>query len=307
MTQRPRSRRISFVTGIDQNFFLMCGILMESLERHFPLIPLYVMDFGLSAAQEEFFRTRGMLLPLPAGLNKKDHPFKLKSCLGAFIGEDFGVPIWIDADVMALRDGTQTAFDLADTMQAKDQRFAVVPDQGADGDLPTLLSNTRKMNMPALAAFLREHPQAAQRPYLNAGMIVFREADPLADWRAAAEAFLGDTVWEQNALNSLCALAPDRVHVLDPRVWNIHGGMLDAIDAQGAKCAGQDCLFAHATSAGPQITWGEMDFMFSGSRYRNFVKFFKHPALNELQKNYMNDFLSTNLAELRELGILPAP
>jgi len=310
MKPRSRSRRVSFVTGIDANFFLMCGMLMESLDRYFPLIPLQVMDFGLTAAQEEFFRSRDMLLPMPRGLSKGDHPFKLKSCLGAFLGEDFGVPIWIDSDVIALRDGTQEVYDLAESMAAKGQRFGVVPDQGAPGGIPpTLLSNTQVMKMPNLAAWLGGHPELVQRPYFNAGMIVLSANDPLADWRAATDAFFGDTVWEQNALNSVCHLDIDKVHVLDPRVWNIHGGMLDSITVspQGIKCAGQDALFAHATSPGDQITWGEMDFVFAGSPYRNFVKFFRNPGLHQLQQQYMHNFLSANLAQLRELGILPQP
>jgi hypothetical protein len=89
----------------------------------------------------------------------------------------------------------------------------------------------------------------------------------------------------------------------------MHGGLLDAVsvDARGVHCDGQDCIFAHATSAGKQITWGEMEFAFAGSRYRNFVKFFTHPALRDLQNEYMNSFLGSNLELLRELGILTLP
>ncbi len=107
-----------------ENYFLMCGTLMESLDRHFPLIPFFVMDFGLSEGQKEFFRMRGMLLTMPAGFAKGDHPFKLKSSLGAYLGEDFGVPVWIDADIIAVSDGTDDAvFDLAEAMAAGEQRF----------------------------------------------------------------------------------------------------------------------------------------------------------------------------------------
>jgi hypothetical protein len=138
--------------------------------------------------------------------------------------------------------------------------------------------------------------------------VMFRAADPLADWGTAAAAFFGDQVWEQNAFNALCHLDPDRVCMLDARTWNAHGGLLDAIsvDARGARCDGQECFFAHATSAGQQITWGEMDFVFAGLRYRNFVKFFSNPALSGLQKAHMNSFLESNFASLRELGILAA-
>jgi len=309
MPKQPR-RRVSFVTGINENYFLMCGMLMESLDRHFPLIPFFVMDFGLSGPQKEFFRRRDMLLPLPPGLHGDDHPFKLKGNLGAFLGEDFGVPVWIDADIIALRDGTQAVFALAEQMAEQDLRFALAPDQSLPGiNAPTLSSNSNATGMPALAAFVREHPHTAQRAYLNTGVVMFREGDPLADWAAATAAFDGDLVWEQNAFNSLCHLDIERVRMLDARIWNAHSGLLEAMKsgAQGIECDGAPCIFAHATSSGPQITWGEMDFVFAGSPYRNFVKFFAHPVLNELQKGYMTSFLSGNLAQLRELGILRTP
>jgi hypothetical protein len=307
---RSRSRRVTFVTGMTENYFLMCGTLMESLDRHFPLIPFLVMDFGLSEGQKEFFRMRGMLLPMPAGFAKGEHPFKLKSSLGTYLGEDFGVPVWIDADIIAIGDGTDAVFELAEAMAAGGQRFAIASDQGIPGaGPPTLAANCRDMLMPALSGFVRDHPQTAQRPYLNTGVVMFREADTLADWRTTAEAFSGDQVWEQNAFNALCHLDPDRVRMLDARTWNAHGGLLDAIsiDTNGSRCDGMACYFAHATSSGKQITWGDMDFEFAGSRYRNFVKFFSNPALRGLQMEHMNTFLESNLPLLRKLGILAAP
>jgi hypothetical protein len=311
MYRKPSSRRINFITGITENYFLMCCVLMESLDRYFPRIPFHVMDFGLSAGQQEFFRQRDMLLPMPAGLVKGDHPFKLKSRTGDYLPEDFGVPIWIDADVIAVSDGTQAVLELVEDMIAKDQRFALAPDQGTPGAGPqSLRGNSHETLTPTLCGFVREHPDLAHLSYLNTGVVVFREADRMGDWRTSAEQFEGDMVWEQNAFNAVCYLGTKPLRILEPRVWNVHSGLLDLIsgDARNIACDGERSIFVHATSPDTrQVTWGEIEFVVAGSRYKNFVKLFNHPVLGELQKNYMNDFLGANLSQLREFGILSGP
>ena len=309
MTVQPRPPRISFVTGITENHFLMAGVLAESLDRYFPLIPFYVMDFGLSAPQQAFFRAKGMLLEMPAGLAKGDHPYKLKSCIGAYLPEGFGVPVWIDADMIAVSDGTAAVQALAAAMAAQGQRFALAPDQGSAASGPHTLASLAAaplLKVPAFAEFVRTHPALAQRPYLNVGWVMYRAGDALTDWRERAAAFEGDMMWEQNAMNSICNADPGAVQVLDARVWNVHSGLLDALGgtADGLHCGGQRCIFLHATSPdAAHISWGEMSFEFAGMPYRNFVKFFTHPMLRQLQQGYMNDFLGANLPLLRELGV----
>lgn len=307
MPTPPRPPRVSFVTGINENYFLMAGVLGESLDRYFPLIPFYVMDFGLSVPQQAFFRAKDMLLEMPAGLAKGDHPFKLKSCTGTYLPEDFGTPVWVDADMIALRDGTGALRAQAEAMAREGRRFALAPDQGSSASGPqTIAAYCRNNPVPALAGFLREHPDAAQRPYLNTGLVMFRAADRLDDWRERSAAFFGEPIWEQNAFNAICHAAPELVAELDARVWNAHGPLLSAISGppDAIACAGAPCIFAHATSPdAAHISWGEMSFEFAGMPYRNFVKFFTNPTLKQLQQGYMNDFLGANLQLLRELGV----
>lgn len=311
MLKQNSRRRISFVTGINENYFLLCGMLMESLERHFPLIPFYVADFGMSEAQQEFFRSRGMLLPRPAGMKKDDHPFNFKGNLGASLNAELGMPIWIDADIIAVSDGTQALFELAEAMAAEDARFAIATDRCApDGKEQTLACMSEVLAAPLLRAHLAGHPALGAHPYLNTGWVMFRATDALDGWHAASAALEGDQLWEQNAFNLLCHGGAGKVRLLDARAWNMHGSLLDKVgnDAGRLSCDGVRCIFAHAASPHQrQVSWGEMEFMFAGLRYKNFVKFFAHPALHELQKEHMNSFLSSNLPQLRELGIMTAP
>ncbi len=310
MFKRPR-RRVSFVTGINQNYFLLCGTLMESLDRHFPLIPLYVMDFGLTEAQKEFFRARDMLLPMPPGLSGDTHPYTLKSCIGSFWGEDFGVPIWIDADIIAVGDGTSALLALVEAMADEDLRFAVAASHSGPGTmLQTLAAAQSSMIAPRLGAMLEAQPDLAQSTYLNVGLVLFREGDRLEDWRSVTESFGGDQCWEQNALSALCYRDRQPFKLLDARVWNAHGALLDfmAIHGEEVSCDGATCYFVHCTSPdGRHLTWGEMDFEVAGSRYKNFVKFFAHPQLADLQKTHMNNFLGANLDLLWETGVLQLP
>lgn len=310
MLKKPR-RRVSFVTGINQNYFLLCGALMESLDRHFPLIPLYVMDFGLTEAQKAFFRAKDMLLPMPPGLSGDTHPYTLKSCIGNFWGEDFGVPVWIDADIIAVGDGTAALLALVEAMADADLRFAAAASHSGPGTaMQTLAAARDSMISPRLTAMLEAHPDLAARTYLNVGLVLFRQGDHLEDWRGVTESFGGDQCWEQNALSALCYRDRQPFKMLDARIWNAHGALLDFIMVDGAtvRCDGAPCYLAHCTSPdGRHLSWGEMDFVVAGSRYKNFVKFFAHPQLAELQKAHMNNFLGAHLDLLRETGVLPTP
>jgi len=285
------SRSASFITGIDHNYFLLAGMLLESLDRHFPAIPVKVMDFGLTDAQQAFFRSKGLLLEMPAGLARGDHPYKFKSRMGDFLGPDFGVPVWLDADIIATGDGTA-------------QLRAIAPDQGP---CVTLADFPRVHNGPHLADAIRAEPALGACRYLNVGVVFFRAGEALAEWGALTPSFEGDMCWEQNAFNVLCHRDPAQVLVLDGRAWNMHGALLDRVRGErgNIRCEGEPVFFAHAASSdGGHLTWGEMDFEFDGCPYKNFIKFFTNGALRDMQEEHLSNFLSNNLGLLKETGVL---
>ena len=55
-------QRVRFVTGANSRYFFMCGILLESLNEFFPEILSFVMDFGLTESEAQFFETKKKLV-----------------------------------------------------------------------------------------------------------------------------------------------------------------------------------------------------------------------------------------------------
>ena len=302
-TQHSR-HRISFVTGINDNFFLLACQLMHSLERYFPRVPFYVMDFGLSEGPKEFFRRRGMLLAMPHGLDRHAHPYTFKSAMGSLFSQKIGIPVWLDADILAVRDGTQALQLAADAMLQRAARFAVAAADAGDLSLARFCLD---YSAPRLAQFLAQHPEIADRTYVNVGVLMFRQADRLDDWRELSGRFEGDMCWEQNALNVLGHTGPAGMDILEPRVWNVHGILHDALESRedGLYCDGMPCIFLHATSSfARHVEQGQVDFAFGRYTYPNYFKFFVHPGLRRQQGDFLNEFSSLHVDEMHELGML---
>ena len=115
----------------------MCGMLLESLQSCFPGVPCHVMDFGLSDARRKYFEEKKLLLDIPAGLSKTDHPYKLKSSMASFLNDKLArpMPIWIDCDMIAVRDGSKELFDLAGELVSQNKDFAIATDEGPNNTL----------------------------------------------------------------------------------------------------------------------------------------------------------------------------
>lgn len=305
---KSSSPRLTFITGINEQYFLLCGMLIESLDRHFPLIPLHVMDFGLSEAQREFFRAKDMLLPMPKGLTPQDHPYKLKGAMREYLGDRFDAPIWIDADMMALRNGTEELLARWEQMMTEGKRVAVTTCHGPPGGIAeTLGSVTSAQPMPHLSAHIAGSAERMQRLYVNAALIFFGNGEVISDWRAKTDAFEGDACWEQNALNAILGDRLEDALILDARIWNVHSALIDEMsgDKSDLRCGGRPAILAHATSAiiGHMQQEGASEMNFSGYTYRNFLRFFSHAPLRELQNEYLTAFIGEHFDLLTRLGI----
>ena len=296
---------LTFVTGANDKYFFMCAMLLESLQGCFPGVACRVMDFGLSDARRQYFEEKKLLLNIPAGLSKTDHPYKLKTCMASFLNDEpLQMPIWIDCDIIAIRSGNKELLDLAKNLVAQDKDIAISTDEGPN-KTPEAVCNT--FGEMKLRSAIADNPSLKESRYLNAGLVVFSNLDTLRQWQVVAAAQDGDKFPDQNALNIMCYRDPARVSIFDSRVWNVHGGLLKAVQAidNDVTCEGQKPIFVHATSAYEgDLYGGAMPISVKDCGCEVYLRFFGNEHLRKLQEDYLSGFLRNNFDTLRNLGIL---
>lgn len=296
---------LTFVTGANDKYFFMCGMLLESLQSCFPGIPCRVMDFGLSEPRRKFFAEKKLLLDIPAGLSKTDHPYKLKSSMASFLDDGPSqMPIWIDCDIVAVRPAGTELLDLAGELAAQNKDLAISTDEGPNKTLEAVCNAYGEAK---LRAAIAADPSLKDRRCLNAGIVIFSNHETLKNWQVVAAAQNGDMFPDQNALDILAYRDIDRVSVLDARIWNVHAELLKSVAAAGLEieCGGKKPIFVHATSALPgDIMGGAMPISAKDLGCEAFLRFFTNSDLRGLQERYLSAFLRTNFESLRDLGIL---
>jgi len=301
----PHEGSLRFVTGANDKYFFMCGMLLESLQSSFPGVPCHVMDFGLSEPRRQYFAEKKLLLNIPAGLSKSDHPYKLKSSMASFLNDEpSSVPVWIDCDIVAVRAAGKELFDLAHDLVSQNKDLAISTDEGPNKTLEAVCNSYGEAK---LRSAIAADPSLKERRCLNAGVVIFSNRETLRNWRVVAAAQDGDKFPDQNALNIMCYRDPARVTVLNARVWNVHAGLLRSVTAakNGISCEGEKPIFAHATSAFPgDIMGGAMPISAKDFGCEAFLRYFTNDRLRSLQENYLSAFLRTNFVTLRDLGIL---
>lgn len=300
----PYDGSLTFVTGANDKYFFMCGMLLESLQSCFPGIACRVMDFGLSEPRRKFFAKKKLLLPIPAGLSKTDHPYKLKSSMASFLDDEPSMPIWIDCDIITVRAASNELLDLAGELVSQSKDLAIATDEGPNKTLESVCDSYGEAK---LRAAIAADPSLKERRCLNAGVVLFSNRETLRNWQVVAAAQDGDMFPDQNALNIMAYRDIERVSVLDALVWNVHAGLLQSVKAAGNEidCDGKKPIFAHATSAYPgDIMGGAMPISAKDCGCEAFLRFFTNDRLRSLQENYLIAFLRTNFESLRDLGIL---
>ena len=301
----PYEGSLRFITGANDKYFFMCGMLLESLQSCFPGVPCHVMDFGLSDAQRKYFEKKKLLLNIPAGLSKTDHPYKLKSSMASFLKDGpSSMPIWIDCDIIAIRDGSKELFDLTNDLTSQNKDFAISTDEGPNSTLEDVCNSFGEIK---LRSAIANNPSFKERRCLNAGLVLFSNPAALGNWQAVAAAQDGDKFPDQNALNITAYRDIDRVSVLDAQVWNVHARLLKSIKVTGSDvyCEGRKPIFVHATSAFQgDLMGGAMPISAKDCGCEAFLRLFTNDHLRSLQENQLSAFLRTNFETLRDMGIL---
>ncbi len=283
-----------FVTGADQKYFFMCGILHESLKKYAPGIPLYVMDFGLSEGQKSILEKSGMLLPLPSGLEAGLPPSRLKSSIDLFTGGGAGPWVWIDADMMAVRECRRQLEDLLGSLGDDGTRLAVSGDPDPEW---TLGAFSVRFDAPKLQLRLRLDPELREAPYVRSSIVFFLDDALLPEWRDLAAQFEEDVCWDQNALCILAHSIGAGTRVIDPRTWNVHAMMIDELAgaADGLTCGGIETCFVHVSSREPRHL-AEFSFpvLVDGQSIQGYTRMFTHPRLRQMQVDFLMNFLQAH-------------
>lgn len=300
------------VTGADAHYFAMACLLIQSLARWLPGVPVLVCDFGLNPAQRRFLEARGALLPRPPSVPEGTHPYRAKAALVDYLspdpaGADEPV-VWFDCDMMAVAPLAEPLARLLEAMGKHGSTLAACPDAEV-ADTAGFIARWGADVAP-FAEAVRAGGIDPRRPYLNSGFFI-ASRDALAEVRDRCAALDDHRMIDQNGFN-LTAWAPGRRSaVLNAAAWNVHGRLLAeaTCDTSGAdeagevRCGPHRALVLHATSVGG-VHHEERQGVLRGEAgdLPITVKFFRSAPLAAIQQNFLAEFTKQHRAALIAAG-----
>ena len=293
------------VTGADARYFAMACLLVQSLARWLPGVPVLVCDFGLNSAQRRFLEARGALLPRPPSVREGTHPYRAKAALVDYLprdpaGADEPV-VWFDCDMMAVAPLGEPLAGLLEAMGKHGSTLAACP----DAEVADTAGFIARWDVAPFAEAVRAGGIDPRRPYLNSGFFI-ASRDALAEVRDRCAALDDHRMIDQNGFN-LTAWAPGRRSaVLNAAAWNVHGRLLaeTVCDEDGeVRCGPHRALVLHATSVGgvhheerQGVLRGEAgDFLIT-------VKFFRAAPLARIQQDLLAEFVKQHKKALIAAG-----
>ena len=293
-----------YVTGADDHLLGNLFMLLSAIARHEPEADIRICDFGFSPAARRFLTETQNLMPKPAFLATRDHPWYAKAAMGDFLppgdadGRGF---VWIDADIIPLRPFDAPVRDLSRRMQADGMALAVCPDDcGYSLSEFITVWRERDRDIAPFDGLLTERALDGGVPYLNSGFLLCRDPAFAQAWR---DLVLRQHVWllfEQNCFNTLAYSQADRLLTLDTAVWNAHGSLLDRV----APGADGSTLFVHATSAGDKHVDGELTLGVAGKSLKANLKLFVREDLRHLQLGHLEQFMNRHADAMIKAGLL---
>lgn len=295
---------IFFVSGAEEKYFVMAGMLANSLALHYPDIPFLLMDMGLSEAQRKFAQRKGWLLSMPDiyTREKPPHPFTLKAAIGRYLeGYPDGTFIWIDSDIVAVAGGTEDILLQVSRMRKDNFRVAVTTEW--DGRI-SVGDYIQRSNTPKFATAVEADGIGRELRYINSGVIFFLGKDLMESWRLKTEALCDEDLFEQNAFNIVAHEMGAAVDWIDPRTWNNHGLFLKdtRLDDGVVMYQNQPVRFLHATAASSDIFSRIVTTvpLANGLSLNVHLKMLTSPDLQQIQKRHLQSFIRTNMAMLQD-------
>ena len=217
---------VKYLIPFDSRYFLMGAALLQNfISLGVKKSDIFTLDYGLDKNQISFIETLGLeVLGIPAYL-KGSHPFKVKANLIGFLRERSILNKWLvllDADMVLLCNPTNDIQAIIKSLAHNNQKLAICQDMGPAKNVKEFLNNypetTKRFRKLLPEDYLEE-------PYLNTGFIIFSENFDFYKWQYLASLMEGETIWEQNAMNLLCA-EEKSFQIIPAKTWNCHGDTL---------------------------------------------------------------------------------
>jgi hypothetical protein len=292
--------RTILVTGGDRAYFLMGCMLVHSLRKWAPRLPVYFLDFGLDRAQRKFLDGICTVVARPRHLDPKQHHYASKASMGEFLR---GVPwsnlVWLDSDMIALNPIADDLKGVLRDMKASGSDVAACTDTcGSIGDF-IAQGIAQGASIAPFTAALAASGVAATEPYLNVGFVVCRSQAFLDAWRKLTDSFAPHLCFEQNAFN-IVTRTRSTVTILPAQDWNVHGRLLHD---KAAGLGTSHILHATSQRADEDLTLNEF-VAFGQQKIASTLKLFRHPALRKYQETVLMDFMGGAHLQLQQLGIL---
>jgi hypothetical protein len=291
---------LKFLIPFDNQYFLLGINLIQNLidckvDKH----KIYVVDFGLNKNQLDFFSDAQIqVLKTPAHLIGC-HPYKLKSHLSDYIKENQihrGYLVQLDADMLLLKNPEEELFNIIHAMEMANTQIAICPDMGPKNKEtieigPSIANFVALYSCPIFKKLLPIKSMSGS--YLNTGFVIYAPTFDLENFQNIADHMIGEVVWEQNAINLICAINPSIVYSLDPNVWNLHGKLMENYSGDLGT------VIVHITSSTPNsINTGPIHLQIGE---KSLEAFYYRQAKNQTVFSIQQQMLSSLLARNRGL------
>jgi hypothetical protein len=287
--------RTILVTGGDKAYFLMGCMLVHSLKKWAPRLPVYFLDFGLERAQRKFLDSICTVLRQPNDLAQGRHQHYYKGAMGEYARSvSWTTLIWLDSDMIAVGPVGEGIKRVLRQMESERSEAAASID--SCGTIGNFIASG--LPMAPFVEAVEANGIARSDPYFNTGFVACRSQAFLDAWFEITASFPEHTVFEQNAFNVIVRKR-SLPTVLAANEWNVHGKLLPAKAA-----ALGDSLVLHATSTEPGAITLNESVLFGPQRIESSLKLFSDPALQKFQEQVLMDFMRTSHRELQRLGLL---
>jgi lipopolysaccharide biosynthesis glycosyltransferase len=295
----------TLVTACERNYFLMTALLMHSLKRCAPGLPLHVLDLGLDERQARFLERHCTFIPRPADVPAGAHPILAKTLLAGYLRDTpWSSLVWIDCDMMAAG-ALEGALDtLVAQMESTGAHTAICRDDS--GTLAGMIAGG--LPMQPFLGMVAARGIPPEMPWFNAGFFVCRSHEMIQTWDALGRATPLHSLFDQNLFNLVIAEhgAPLELPAL---VWNLHGVLLSEttlreINGRPALFTrGERPLILHLTSSRDSDVSATSGLKLADLQIAGTLRFFKNPALRAVQDFILQDFGAEYLDELTREGI----